>query len=461
MWDGTDPVDSVRLAKGLARSFRCINLLDDSPSGEFGVMNSPRIFQPCGSAGTDITDTLFVRGLFEFPQTFFDPVHNNSGDDRPAILQFSGHGIPGFMFSESGVLIAMSRAMRRTSSSPGTTWNFVNTTWNNPATKVVIFSACRQLAGKPQQFLWATRMRGAANRVHLILSYRNTAPAAATSARINQSFIAGLVAGKTFIEAWRESHGRGLRPRWAALAFRSSIGDRMDHWVRDGSLPTEPAVDEDILYFDEDNRSGRVVRGVTPDFSVGMTMFAPGPTNGLPRLVGGDIVPPFSILRKNSVVNLNIAFMTDTFQDGDKIWLGALQVRPDYAGPFDIKTVIQFGGQSALISSGKVVVLGRLHDESAGYTADTYSDLYEFVVNRSAMPVGILDSTFSQLTIPLIIGSKPNTHLPIFYLMIRVERGTREFGIPTDLDATRGIRIANQAKLADEPQFCVFLSIDP
>jgi hypothetical protein len=153
--------------------------------------------------------------------------------------------------------------------------------------------------------------------------------------------------------------------------------------------------------------------------------------------------------------------MTDTFQDGDKIWLGALQVRPDYAGPFDIKTVIQFGGQSALISSGKVVVLGRLHDESAGYTADTYSDLYEFVVNRSAMPVGILDSTFSQLTIPLIIGSKPNTHLPIFYLMIRVERGTREFGIPTDLDATRGIRIANQAKLVDEPQFCVFLSIDP
>jgi hypothetical protein len=100
-WDGTDPVDSVRLAKDLARSFRCINLLDDSPSGEFGVIGSPRIFQPCGKDGTDRTDILWVRGMFEFPRTFFNPVHNNAGGDLPAILQYSGHGIPGFMFTQN------------------------------------------------------------------------------------------------------------------------------------------------------------------------------------------------------------------------------------------------------------------------------------------------------------------------------------------------------------------------
>jgi hypothetical protein len=456
-WDGTDPVDSVKLAKGLATSFRCINLLDDSPAGEFGVLGSPRIFQPCGVAGTDRTDVLWLRGMFEFPRTFFNPVHNNAGSDLPAILQYSGHGIPGFMFAEGDVLIATSRAMTLTGFAPATglAWAFNDEGWNNVSTKVLIFSSCRQLAGRPQQFLWSNRMRGAANRVHILLGYRNTAPVAATSAEINKSFIKNLAAGQTFINAWRGAHGGGLRQRWAALAFRSSVGDRMDHWVRDGSLPAEPAVDEDILYFDEDNRSGRVVTTPSPDFSMDMT-FVSAVRPGVPRLVAGNTLPPWTVLWTGTVVNVGLKFRTDTFVNGDKVWLGVLQVRPDYFGPFDIETVIKFVNHTALISSRAVSVFGRLHDESKGWVADTYGDLYQFEINRAGMSFAALDSSFTSLTIPMVIGSQPNDHLPIFYMMVRLERGSREFGIPTDLDAARGIRIANQARLVDEPQFCVF-----
>jgi hypothetical protein len=366
------------------------------------------------------------------------------------------------MFAESMVLIATSKAMQVTSASPvtGPVWNFVTRRWDNASTKVVIFSACRQLSGRPQQFLWSQRMRGAGDRVHTLLTYRNTAPAARSSARINRSFLANLAAGRTFIEAWRRAHGGSLRRRWAALAFRSAIGDRMDLWVRTGSLPSNPAIDEDILYFDEDNRSGRVVTAPSPDFSASMT-FVGAPTDSLPRLVPGNVVPPWTAFHADSMVNVEILFRTSTFQDGDKVWLGCLQVRPDYHGPFEIEPVIEFLGHSSLITSGAVVPLGRLHDESAGYGADTYADLYEFTINRTSMPVGVLDSSFTGLTVPMVIKGRPNDHLPIFYMMVRVERGSTEFGIPTDLDTTRGMRIANQRRLVDEPQFCVFIVNEP
>lgn len=458
MWDGTDPKDSRELARRLARSFRCINLLDDSPSGEFGVRDTPRIFEPCGAAGTDFNGPLWVRGMFEFPQTFFNPVHNNAGSDLPAILQYSGHGIPGFMFAEGVVLIALSKPMNVASfaAATGPVWNFVDPRWDNPSTKVVVFSACRQLAGRPQQFLWSQRMRGASNRVHTILTYRNTAPAAGTSATINRTFVANLARGQTFINAWRGAHGGGLRRRWAALAFRSAVGDRMDHWVRDGHLPAEPPVDEDILYFDEDNRSGRVVTAPSPAFNASMT-FVGAATASIPPLVTGNTVPPWTLFRPQTFVNVNINFLTSTFQDGDKVWLGALQVRPDYAGPFEIETLLNFLNHSTVMSGTAISVLGRLHDESAGYTADTYGDVYEFTIHRSGMSFASLDSTFSTLTIPMSIEHRPNDHLSVFYLMVRVERGSTEFGVPTDLDTSRGFRIANQARMVDESQFCVFV----
>jgi len=458
MWDGTDPVDSITLAKGLAKSFRCINLLDDCPAGEFGVRDTPKIFEPCGKAGTDITDDLWILGMFGLPRVFFKPVHQNKGDDLPAILQFSGHGIPGYMFSNSSVLIAASRAMTATRDpaiKASLNWNFVDVGWDNPSTKVVIFSACRQLAGLPQQFHWSNRMRGASNRVHIILSYRNTAPDAGTSSDINKAFISNLAAGQTFINAWRGGHGGGLRKRWAALAFKSSVNDRMDHWVRDGSLPAEPAADEDVLYFDEDNRTGRVVTKPKPDFSMAMT-FVSG-ANVFPVLFAGNIVPPWTILRRGTQVNVNVAFITDTFNDGDKVWLGLVQVRPDYAGPFEIETALKFPNQDALIDGGTIKVRGRLHDESAhpkDYPPDGYGDVYEFIINRKGMSFATLDSTFAHLTVPMVIGDSPNDHLAIFYMMARVERDGKEFGIPTDL--VKGIRIANQKKLVEQAQFCVF-----
>ena len=65
----------------------------------------------------------------------------------------------------------------------------------------------------------------------------------------------------------------------------------------------------------------------------------------------------------------------------------------------------------------------------------------------------------------MVIKGRPNDHLPLFYMMARVERriegGITEFGIPTDLVAARGLRLANQRRLVDEPQFCVFIVDEP
>jgi hypothetical protein len=458
-WDGTDPQDSIRLAQDLARSFRCINLLDDSPSGEFGVIGSPRIFQPCGKDGTDRTDLLWVRGMFEFPRTFFNPVHNNAGGDLPAILQYSGHGIPGFMFSQNGILIVTSRAMNGTRSPTGSLdWKFVDDAWNNPSTKVVILSACRQLQGKPQQFLWSNRMRGGANRVHTILGYRETAPLAKTSADINDVLIANLRKGQSFITAWRGAHvAAGIPRNWAALAFKSSVNDRMDHWVRDGALPAEPAVDEDILYFDEANRSGRVVKTPTPDFSMDMTfVVGTAAIPAFPALIPGDVVPPWTILRPGTFVNLRLRFITDTFQDGDTVWIGLIQVRPDYHAPFDIMRIIKFINQDdVVLKTGIVQVLGRLHDISRGWKPDEYNDVYSFEIDNKGMSFASLDSSKKALTIPMVIGNDPkNGGYAIFYMMVRVEREGKVFGIPTVKHG--GLPVADPAKLIDEPQFCVF-----
>ncbi|MBL8236259.1 MAG: hypothetical protein JNM66_02490 [Bryobacterales bacterium] len=458
MWDGTDPVDSKTLARELARRFRCVNLLDDSPATAFGVADSPRCFLPCGAEGRLFSDGLWLVGLFESPIHFFEPQHANAGGDFPAILQFSGHGIPGFMFSESSVLIAASRPLKLGSFSPsaGLRWTFIGKGWNNPSTKVVICSACRQLAGRPQQFLWSERMRGAAHRVHVMLSYRNTAPAAATSARINRAFVAGLAAGKTFLRAWNDAHGGGLQHRWAALVYRSAIDDTMREWVRDGSLPSAPEADEDILYFDEDTPAGRVVTRPSPDFNATME-FHSSPSGTTPPLAAGNMMPPWTRVKAGTQVKVFLHFLTSTFQDRDVVWVSALQVRPDYAGPFQIDQVIRFAGHAGLIASGDVFMQGRVHDERAGYKADTYTDLYGFTVTRAAMPVGTLDATFSTLTLDMEITGVPNDHLAVFYLMFRVERGNTEFGIPTDLDGTGLLRIANQRRLIDEEQFCVFV----
>jgi hypothetical protein len=458
MWDGTDPVDSRELANRLARSFRCVNLLDDSPKGEFGIIGRPRAFQPCGAKGKDVTVDLVLKGMFEFPQIFFDPIHENAGGDHPAILQFSGHGIPGFLFSESGVLFATSEPMEAflPTKATGTIWNLVNRRWDNPSTKVVIFSACRQLAGKPQQFLWSQRMRGESHRVHTLLSYRKTAPEAKTSAAINKKFVANLTDGQTFIEAWRGAHGDGLRRRWAALAFRSAVEDRLSQWVQDGALPSEPAADEDVLYFDEETRAGRVVTKPAPDFHA-VFRFLAAAHSPVPPMRFGQVIPPWTRMRAGTLLELSLHFLHSTFQDGDRVWVAATQVRPDYHKPFRIDRVIRFVKHDDLVATGAIGTFGRIHSEERGYKPDTYSDLYEFEIDRKAMPVGTLDSTFSTLFLQMEIVGKPNNHLPLFYLQFRVERGETEFGIPTKPDKDVFIAVADQRKLLDEPQFCVFL----
>jgi len=55
----------------------------------------------------------------------------------------------------------------------------------------------------------------------------------------------------------------------------------------------------------------------------------------------------------------------------------------------------------------------------------------------------------------MVIGNDPNNGgYAIFYLMVRVEREGKVFGIPTVKHG--GVPVADPAKLIDEPQFCVF-----
>lgn len=453
LWDGTDSVDSFALGEGLHKAFRCVNLLDDSPAAQEFVSTAsagkPRVFQPAGPDGKTFSAALWQRGMFEFPRTFYDAPHANAGGDRAHIFAYSGHGIPGFMFSESAVLVGASNPIAGSMSS----FSFSPLRWNHANTKVVLFSACRQLAGRPQQFRWSRTMRGT-NVVHCILSYRNTAPAASTSASINRSFVASLAKGATFLEAWQSAHsGPGLRNRWAALVYKSAIGDRLDLWAKSGSLASAPTKDEDILYFDRDHTSCRAVTEPRKVLNLTPT-FRSSPSAVIPTgLSAGDKVPPWTLLRPGTKLNLAIHWTdpSETFKDGDVVWLAALQVRPDYAGPFDITNLFEIEGAP----SGDVNSWGRIHDESAGWKPDTYGDLYEFRIDRAAMPWLSHDPSWNSITIPIKIIGQPNDHLPVFYFMLRVERGTSEFGIPTKI--FKGVRVADQARLVDDFQFFVFL----
>jgi len=71
------------------------------------------------------------------------------------------------------------------------------------------------------------------------------------------------------------------------------------------------------------------------------------------------------------------------------------------------------------------------------------------------MSFASLDKSKKELTIPMVIGNDPNNGgYAIFYLMVRVEREGKVFGIPTVKHG--GVPVADPAKLIDEPQFCVF-----
>jgi len=446
LWDGTDPIDSFALGNGLEQRFRSENLLNSSPASEefcsTASKGKPRVYEPAGPTGETFTFPLFFRARAEFPNTFFSPMHHNALSELPHILAFSGHGIPGFMFSNSALLIACSRPITET----GTSWSFTaNPMWNNPNTKLVIFSACRQLAGRPQQFFWSQAMRGA-NPVHCILTYRNTAPAASTSADINRTFLANSATGQTFINAWKNAHTNGDLPvRWAALCYRSAVKDSLRNWARSGSLSSTPnQTTEDILYFDSENSSGRVVTQPMQIFDMFLT------TN---TVAGQAKSPPWSLFAPGTSAILHAKWMdsTNNFQDGDLVWISALQVRPDYGGPFNIDQLFTINGSPSAVTS-----FGYCHDASRGWDPLIYTDTYGFTINGAASSWLTHDASWNELQIPITLGAQQNEHLPLFYFMIRVQRGTTEFGVPTDPPSGTKPRLANQAKLVDDFQFCVF-----
>ena len=454
LWDGTEPTDSYALGNGLL-TMRWGNLLHDCSSTEefltTGARNHPRCFMPAGLHGTDYSNVLWQRGLFEFPRKFFDPHHNNTGNNRPNILAFSGHGIPGYMFSESGILMCSPQPMAGSYNN----WRYIiDPVWNNPATKVVILSACRQLSGKPNQYYWSRTMRSV-NPVHMILGYRNTAPSAATSARINGAFLRNLRVGQPFVQGWKNAHsGSALQNRWAALCYTSSINDRIDEWMRVGRLTSSPNISGEIKYFDSDNINGRVVLPHRKYFNCWLTPV------GRP-----EKVPPWSILRPNSQVDLHIELIpptSATFDVGDTLWIGCLQVRPDYAGvgepapyfDFNINRVFTLINNPNAEPSGSMAAAGRLHDRNAGWTS-LHHDVYIIRINNSPRWTSI-NSSRTHLTIPIRLGSQFNSHLQVFYFMIMLRKlsSGHNFGIHTRTIGSE--EIAEQDSLVDDDQFAVF-----
>jgi hypothetical protein len=482
LWDGTDPVDSFALGTNLEKRFRWQNLLIDSPAAEeFVVSGPPRVFQPdSNSKPPRQTDpafpNLYIRGLFEFPKEFFDPVHHNVGDDRPNLLAYSGHGVPGFMFGEREVLICSSRAMTGSGDVRAGTynWNFdvrpvrpkdPLPKWNNPAIKVALFSACRQLQGKPQQFFWSQAMRGA-NPVHMILSYRETAPVASDSASINKLFLKNLFGtngknGQKILDAWKNAHVGGSLPgRWAALCCKSAQQERLDDWTRTGKLPSSPAANEDILYFDSSTPSGRVVTQPHQDLDCFLT-----------KRGDSKPFPPWAFFFPGNRLDLHIQFVdpSQSFQDFDEVWIAAIQVRPDFGATFDITQLFTFDVIPPVadpLSNGTVGVDLLVHNLALGNASAYTSDTYILSVKRNQMSFLTFDSTFNEMTIPIALGTRINSEHGIFYFMIKVFNSNtpptplinvppRDFGIPTTGSGS-SLRV-DQARLIDDFQFAMFL----
>jgi hypothetical protein len=468
LWDGTDPVDSKALGQGLEKRFRWLNLLVDSPKAEeFVIDGPPRIFQPDDESALSAAEInrRFLRGILEFPRTFFDPVHNNVGSDRPNLLAYSGHGMPGFMFGHHDVLICSSRPV--TPDAAPNAWRFDRRPvrpspafkWDHPSIKIVLMSACRQFQGRPQQFFWSQAMRGS-NPVHMILGYRETAPAASSSSDINRIFLKNLFGtngknGQKILDAWNNAHIKvGLTRSWAALCYKSSRSDRLDDWTRTGKLASTPDPKEDILYFDSANLSGRVVTEPHQDLDCFLT------ARGHPIPL-----PPWMFIPSGTQLDLHVQFIDpkQSFQDSDEVWIAAIQVRPDFEAHFDISELIPIDlppADSPLLT-GEVQTNLLAHTNFGGFQSDTYV----FKVDRKAISKFVkFDATFNELTIPIKIGKLDNDRHRPCYFMIRVSNldapaslklPRREFGIPTV--GTGLSRKADLARLIDDFQFSVFL----
>ena len=448
LWDGTDAIDSHRLGAAL-RARGWANLVDGEPESDVLPRARPGRERVVAVAGVDgrgtLTNAQWANALVNSPVAFLEA---NTPGGSADFLAYSGHGIPGCMFAENNVLIASSRPIEFV---PRATppWRFVaNPHVDNPRTKVLLFSACRQLCGRPQQFRWSQIMRGS-NPVHMILSYRETAPSASVSAGIHADFVARALRGVPMIDAWQQAHGTAHASRWAALFYEVCRGDRLDQWTTSGTLSSAPTSTGAIHYIDSSGT--HVVSGDTPRHLE--VWSSPARGSSAP-------VNPWFVYQADTAADVNIDFLADSFQPDDEIWLGLLQVRPDYAADgFDINNLVSLDGVTPGPTSS-VQNLGRLHDHRRGWNVDTYNDVYAF--RYGTRPTAFTaNSTNTRITIPVRFRRQVNAHVPVFYFMVRVvgmRNGTRtEWGLPTT--TVGAVPAADMAQLENYHQYNVFLLV--
>lgn len=448
MWDGTEAVDSVVLARGLHSRFGFRNLLD-LPGADLthvtGNARRPRVFQPAGPEGFDHEHdpTFERRGMFEYPADFARGPQHGTGQ-YPHFVAYSGHGMPGFMFANSELLMVSSRPMQSRAptwvASRGQ-WSFdASARWSNPNTKVVLLSACRQLQGRPEVFRWTERMRGS-DPLHVILAYHQTAPAAGVSAGVNRRFLEQLANGRSFVEAWKRAHpSANLSARWAALCYADSVGDTMREWVRTGTFASRPdPVNGQILYFDSDTPNGVAVTERAPVFDCWVT--PPGTS---------ERVPGWYIIRGAARAELHIQLLEagQRFETGDVLSVFLTQVRHDYGGPFSIDTVFAFLQDPGLRRAGSLRTSRRVHDDYYG------NDCYELTLPASIPAPMRLSSDRRTLTIPIVFSStNPNDHLPIFYFQVALKGPSKALGLLANVVQADALDANHERRIIHDHQF--------
>jgi hypothetical protein len=411
LWDGTDPVDSYALGRGLVNLGWRNQVKRGDQLALAGRRGAPFVLQPAGRDGKTTDGSLMLRGMFEFPRAVLGAsLRGDSAGHTGNIVAVSGHGVPGFMFSESLVPLAMSRPMETTASSLAGSaghWSYQSTpVWAGSSTKVVIFSACRQLQGKPQQFYWSQTMR-TPSPVHMILSYRETGPIADASAGVNQRFFKHARDGKTLLEAWWRAHSASTQVRrWAALCYEACVDDKLRDWAKSGSLPSHPDPKGTILYFDSDTPNGVAVVQVTPDVDCWLTS-----RGSSARLA------PWTLCANNALMDLHIQVLGPAGQlkVGDRIAIMASQVRPDYFGPFDIRNLFIIDRQTELVTKSLLASRRVIHDDYPEYGEDTYV----LTINplEGTPPV---NADNRSITIPITLGQAQNEHIPLYYFHIAI-----------------------------------------
>ena len=425
LWDGTDPEDSRALASALGEGLPCSNFLDQpSAANDFvtGRNGIPKVFQPAGPMGDDyrMDDGAIRRGMFELPNKLLAGPHHGLSS-APHIVAVSGHGVPGFLFSESYLLMAASRPMVSVQSdwrlSPGS-WSYdSDAKWNHPNTKVVLLSACRQLQGEPEQWRWANNMRGA-NPVHVLLGYHETAPSAATSAAINRRFVRLLRGGKPFVEAWRLAHvGDSFSWRWAALCYSECVADSMTEWAKTGELSSRPdSSSSTILYFDFENVYGRPV--TLPHTSIDCWMT---PRNTWRRL------PPWTRVGGGAELDLHVGLLGEQFfEPGDTVSVTTIQVRYDYLNEFKVEKIFHPTSAEALAEAGTLTL------RCLAYAGGT--DTMDFHISRTVPSPIRLSTDRRTFSMPVAFAQRVpmGNHFPIFYFQVSIVGPNKRIGLLAD-----------------------------